>query len=101
MSRLVIDIPDSQHQKIKALAILRGKTIKQLILEKILTEIDDGRDHTMHQNLEAVFALRILGKKSRYSRKKMCQIMETVIENRKEEDRIYESIIRNHQNRRR
>lgn len=99
MSRLVIDIPDEQHQKIKALAILNGKTIKQLIVEKILDEIDNGRDHAMHQNLEAVFAKRMIGKKTRYPRKQMYKIMKSVIDHRKEQKqeqkKVYEHIIRN------
>lgn len=88
MSRLSIDIPDEQHQKIKALAILRGTTIKQLILEKILGEINDGRDLAAHQNLEAVFATRMIGKRDRYPRKQMLKIMSKVVEDRKEIDRI-------------
>ncbi|EAB8479629.1 antitoxin [Salmonella enterica subsp. enterica] len=33
MSRLTIDITDQQHQSLKALAALQGKTIKQYALE--------------------------------------------------------------------
>ncbi|KPX79156.1 antitoxin [Pseudomonas meliae] len=35
MSRLTIDITDQQHQSLKALAALQGKTIKQYALEKL------------------------------------------------------------------
>lgn len=35
MSRLTIDITDSQHQSLKALAALQGKTIKQYALERL------------------------------------------------------------------
>ncbi len=88
MSRLVIDIPDEQHQKIKALAILSGTTIKQFILDKLLHEIEDGRDLTMQQNLEAIFATRMVGKRKRYPRKQMYQIMRKVIEEHKKINRI-------------
>ena len=35
MSRLTIDITDQQHQSLKALAALEGKTIKQYALERL------------------------------------------------------------------
>lgn len=41
MSRLTIDITDRQHQSLKALAALQGKTIRQYALEKLLPRDDD------------------------------------------------------------
>jgi hypothetical protein len=41
MSRLVIDVSGEQHQQIKTLAALHGKTIKEFILEKIFPTTDD------------------------------------------------------------
>ncbi len=35
MSRLTIDITDQQHQSLKALAAVQGKTIKQYALERL------------------------------------------------------------------
>lgn len=35
MSRLTIDITSQQHQSLKALAALQGKTIKQYTLERL------------------------------------------------------------------
>lgn len=35
MSRLTIDMTDQQHQSLKALAALHGKTIRQYALEKL------------------------------------------------------------------
>lgn len=35
MSRLTIDITDQQHQSLKALAALQGKTIKQYAVERL------------------------------------------------------------------
>jgi hypothetical protein len=35
VSRLTIDITDQQHQSLKALAALQGKTIKQYALERL------------------------------------------------------------------
>jgi hypothetical protein len=35
MSRLTIDLTDHQHQSLKALAALQGKTIKQYAIERM------------------------------------------------------------------
>lgn len=35
MSRLTIDVTDQQHQALKALAAMQGKTIKQYALERL------------------------------------------------------------------
>ncbi|MBX9618397.1 MAG: antitoxin [Hyphomicrobiales bacterium] len=37
MSRLTIDVTDQQHQTLKALAALEGKTIKQYAIEKLFS----------------------------------------------------------------
>lgn len=42
MSRLTIDITDQQHQSLKALAALQGKTIKQYALERLFPSDADG-----------------------------------------------------------
>jgi hypothetical protein len=36
MSRLTIDLTEQQHQNLRALALLQGKTIKQYVLDLIL-----------------------------------------------------------------
>jgi hypothetical protein len=44
MSRLSIDITDQQHQSLKALAALKGKTIKQYALERLFpADADDDQ----------------------------------------------------------
>lgn len=42
MSRLTIDLTDKQHQSLKALAALQGKTIKQYALERLFPGGVDG-----------------------------------------------------------
>lgn len=42
MSRLTIDISDKQHQSLKALAALQGKTIKQYALERLFPGDNDA-----------------------------------------------------------
>lgn len=41
MSRISIDVTDNEHKKLKALAALRGKSIKEYVLERTL-----GMDET-------------------------------------------------------
>jgi hypothetical protein len=42
MSRLTIDLTDQQHQSLKALAVLQGKTIKQYSLERLFPDDTDA-----------------------------------------------------------
>lgn len=56
MSRLTIDISDHQHQNLKALAALQGKTIKQYALEKLLPGDDDA---DAWQELKTLLAARV------------------------------------------
>jgi len=42
MGRLTIDITDQQHQALKAMAALQGKTIKEYALERLLPQAGDG-----------------------------------------------------------
>ena len=37
MSRLTIDVTDQQHQSLKAMAALQGKTIKQYAIERLFS----------------------------------------------------------------
>lgn len=48
MSRLTIDMTDQQHQSLKALAALQGKTIKQYALERLFPG-DADADHAWHE----------------------------------------------------
>ena len=42
MSRLTIDMTDQQHQALKAMAALEGKTIKQFTLERLFANAAEG-----------------------------------------------------------
>lgn len=44
MSRLTIDISDQQHQRLKAMAALQGKSIKQYALERLFPAPSEGDD---------------------------------------------------------
>lgn len=57
MSRLTIDITDQQHQALKALAALQGKTIKQYALERLFP--GDAAGDKAWQELKALLGARI------------------------------------------
>lgn len=48
MSRLTIDITDQQHQSLKAIAALQGKTIKQYAIERLFPG-DENADQAWHE----------------------------------------------------
>lgn len=57
MSRLTIDITEQQHQSLKALAALQGKTIKQYAIERLFPG-DADADHAW-QELKTLLGKRI------------------------------------------
>lgn len=57
MSRLTIDISSQQHQSLKALAALQGKTIKQYTLERLFPG-DTDSDQAWHE-LKSLLRARI------------------------------------------
>ncbi|WP_096975979.1 antitoxin [Escherichia coli] len=57
MSRLTIDITDQQHQSLKALAALQGKTIKQYVLERLFP--GDADADQAWQELKKILGNRI------------------------------------------
>ena len=61
MGRISIDVTDQQHKKLKALAALQGKSIKEFVLESTLGGHDDPR----LAELEALLDRRIEESKSR------------------------------------
>lgn len=62
MRRLSIEITQEQHQRLKAVAALRGKSIKEYVLERVLPSLPETEglsdDETLHQ-LEAFLKPRI------------------------------------------
>ena len=57
MSRLSIDLSDQQHNSLKALAALEGKSIRQYALERLFP--DRGDDETALAELKALIDQRI------------------------------------------
>lgn len=75
MSRLTIDITDQQHQSLKALAALQGKTIKQYALERLFPA--DANGDLAWQELKALLDERIAdGLAGNVSTKSVAAIMD-------------------------
>ncbi|MEQ9346210.1 MAG: antitoxin [Thalassospira sp.] len=75
MSRLTIDITDQQHQSLKALAALQGKTIKQYALERLFP--DDVNADKAWMELKTLLENRIHdGVAGKVSAKNISEILE-------------------------
>lgn len=75
MSRLTIDITELQHQSLKALAALQGKTIKQYALERLFPNNTDTDQ--AWQELKTLLNARIeAGLSGKVSNKSVSQILE-------------------------
>lgn len=57
MSRLTIDVTEYQHQSLKAMAALEGKSIKQYTLERLFPAAN--QEEQAQQALKALLAERI------------------------------------------
>jgi uncharacterized protein (DUF1778 family) len=49
MSRITIDVSDAEHQEIKAMAAIQGKSIKSFVMEKLFTPSRSNADNTEDQ----------------------------------------------------
>ena len=57
MSRLSIDVTDQQHQSLKVLAALQGKTIKEYAIERLFPS--ESGEQTALNELKSLLAVRI------------------------------------------
>lgn len=58
MSRISIDVSPEEHQKLKALAALQGKSMKAFLLERVLPSSDSDEESALAE-LEALLDHRI------------------------------------------
>ena len=80
MSRISIDVTTEQHQKLKALAALQGKTIKEFVLASTLEQADDDAKQALHE-LETLLDRRLNRAKTEgYSTRTVEEIFQQVIE---------------------
>ena len=83
MSRLTIDITDQQHQSLKALAALQGKTIKQYALERLFP--GNGEADQAWEELRTVLKARIEeGLAGKLSTKSIGEILDDEMDERRD-----------------
>jgi len=83
MSRLTIDITDQQHQSLKALAALQGKTIKQYALERLFP--GNGEADRAWDELKTVLKARIdQGLAGKLSTKSIGEILDDELNERRD-----------------
>ncbi|MGK7875118.1 MAG: antitoxin [Xenococcaceae cyanobacterium] len=58
MSRITIDVTGEQHQQIKAMAAVQGKSIKEFVLEKLFPS-ESSDEEQAWQELKDMLAERI------------------------------------------
>jgi uncharacterized protein (DUF1778 family) len=74
--RLSIEVTDEQHQRLKAVAALRGQSIKDYVLERVLPEILTGDENQALHQLEAFLEPRIKAAQDATIKKSVKQIFE-------------------------
>jgi hypothetical protein len=78
MSRLTIEITDQQHQSIKALAAMQGKSIKEYAMQRLLPVTAD--EEKAMQELDAFLAPRLEeAKQGKFVNKSAMQIFEETL----------------------
>ena len=78
MSRLTIDVTDQQHQSLKALAALQGKTIKQYALERLFPASSD--EERALDDLKSLLHQRIIeAQNGELDTRSMTEIADTVL----------------------
>jgi len=83
VSRLVIEVSREQHHKIKTLASLQGKTIKEFVLEKLFADASSDEKKAWDE-LGAMLSTRVdKVKKTGTSKKSVDQLIEDAIQTRK------------------
>lgn len=78
MSRLTIDLTEHQHQSLKALAALQGKTIRQFAIERLFPA--DPAAEQAWEELRAMLSARIVdGLAGKVSRKSVSTIVDEAL----------------------
>ena len=76
MSRITIDVTDEQHQQIKAMAAVLGKSIKEFVLERLFPS-NDREEEQAWQELKELLRERIAeAERGEVSAKTFSQVLE-------------------------
>lgn len=77
MSRLTIEITPQEHQRIKAMAAIHGKTLKAFVMDKIFPPTGSSDEEDAWEELKSILSSRIEKAESgAVSNKTMRQIAE-------------------------
>lgn len=80
MSRLTIDISGEQHQQIKALAAMQGKSIKEYVLERLFSDGKPDEEQQAWEELKSLLQERIAAaEQGKVSSKTFRQIAEETL----------------------
>jgi len=74
--RLSIDVTNEQHQRLKAIASLRGQTIKDYVLDRVLPKIPTDDEEEALRQLEAFLEPRLKAAQEPIVKKSVKQIFE-------------------------
>ena len=76
MSRITVEVTDEQHQQIKAMAAVMGKSIKEFVLERLFPT-DTKEEELAWQELKDLLAERIAAaERGEFSTKTFTQVVE-------------------------
>jgi len=59
MSRISIEVTSKEHQKLKAMAALQGKSVKDFVIERTLGASEDTSEVAALEELEALLDERV------------------------------------------
>ena len=84
MSRISIDVTDEEHQRLKAMAALQGKSIKEYVIERTLGLNKNAGEAGALAELEALLDRRIRnGQKEAVSGRTVGEIFKSAYHERK------------------
>ena len=76
--RLSIEVTHEQHQRLKSVAALRGQTIKDYVLKRVLPDLPTADENEALRQLEAFLEPRIAEAQNPAVKKSVKQIFEEV-----------------------
>ena len=80
MSRLIVELTDEQHRRVKAMATLQGKSIKDYVLEKLFPPETSEAEQKAWQALKALLNERIAeAEQTETSNRTVAQITEETL----------------------
>ena len=80
MSRLIVELTDEQHRRVKAMATLQGKSIKDYVLEKLFPPETTEAEQKAWQALKTLLNERVTeAEQAQPSTRTVTQITEEIL----------------------